>query len=95
MAEPDRQIEGQHHADGDRLAMQQSRAVAGLDLERVAESVTQVEQRADPGLALVGSDDAGGAEDAGGAGDAGAEDAAGGGDDAGKPAGCGCGCGEE
>ena len=52
------QAGGQHHAGGDRLAVQ-PRAVAGGRLDRVAERVAEVEQRALAGLALVGGDDRG------------------------------------
>ncbi len=54
----DREGEGQPHADGDRLAMQQPVRIAGEGLERMAEGVAEIEQRAGAGLlALVGRDD--------------------------------------
>src|SRR5688500_2161978 len=56
-AEANREIECEDHAEGDRLAMQQPVAKAGLGLERVAEGMTEIQQRAIPLLALVGGDD--------------------------------------
>ena len=58
-AESRREIEGEPHADGHRLAMQQRVAEAALGLERMAEGVAEIEQRALAGLALVGGDDRG------------------------------------
>ena len=43
----------QHHADGDAFAVQQAVGVAGRRLERMAESVAEIEQRADAAFALV------------------------------------------
>ena len=45
-AEPGRELEGEHHADRDRLAVEQAVGIAGGGLERVAEGVAEVEQRA-------------------------------------------------
>ncbi len=53
-----RQHRREHHADRDRFAVQQL-AVAALGFERVAERVSEIEQRALAGLALVARDDAG------------------------------------
>ena len=44
---------------GDRLAVQQPVGEAGRRLERVAEGVAEIEQRALAGLALVARDDRG------------------------------------
>ena len=57
-AEPLRQVRGQQHARPDGLAVQPV-AVAGRGLDRVAEGVAEVEQRAPPVLALVRRDDLG------------------------------------
>ena len=58
-AELGREIEGQRHAGAHRLAMQQVGAEAGLGLERMAEGMAEIEQRAQVGgLALVGGHDA-------------------------------------
>src|SRR5690349_24075285 len=54
-----REIECELHADGDSLAMQQRSAEARRRLERVAEGVAEIEQRAQSALALVGGDDRG------------------------------------
>jgi hypothetical protein len=58
-AEPElrREVEGHHHADRHRLAVQQLAAVADLGLQGVAEGVAEVEQRPGAGLALVCGDD--------------------------------------
>ena len=56
---PRREAEGERHADRHRLAVQQPVGEAGLGLERVAEGVAEIEQRALAGLALVVGDDAG------------------------------------
>ena len=64
--ELDREGEGEAHADGDRLAMQQPVGIAGKRLERMAESVAEIEQSAGAALlALVGRDDRGLGADAG------------------------------
>ena len=52
-AEPRRELEGQRHAERDRLAVQQPVGEAGRGLERMAEGVAEIEQRAVAGLALV------------------------------------------
>ena len=58
-AEPRRQVEGHRHAGADGLAVQQVGAEAGLGLQRMAEGVAEIEQRAQVGgLALVGRHDA-------------------------------------
>ena len=58
-AEPRRKVEGHRHAGADRLAVQQVAAEAGLGLQRMAEGVAEIEQRAQVGgLALVGRHDA-------------------------------------
>ncbi len=54
---PHREIERQHHAERHRLAMQQPVAKPGLGLERMAEGMAEIQQRAVAGLALVGRDD--------------------------------------
>jgi hypothetical protein len=46
------------HADGDRLAMQEPLAEARRRFQRVAEGMAEIEQRANPRLGLVGSDNA-------------------------------------
>ena len=54
----DREGEGEAHADGDGLAMEQPVGIAGIGLQGMAEGVAEIEQR--PGaalLALVGLDD--------------------------------------
>ncbi len=50
---------GHHHADGDRLAMDQPVRIAGGGLERVPESVAEIEQRPLARLAFIGGDDGG------------------------------------
>ena len=50
---------GERHAEPDRLAVQQPVGEAGRRLERVAEGVAEIEQRAVAGLALVARDDRG------------------------------------
>ena len=47
----------QHHADGDALAMEQPVGKAGRGLQRMAEGVAEIEQRALAGLALVARHD--------------------------------------
>ena len=49
----------QHHADGDALAVEQAVGEAGRRLQRMAEGVAEIEQRALAGLALVARDDRG------------------------------------
>ena len=49
----------QHHADGNAFAMEQAIGEAGCSLQRMAESMTEIEQRALAGLALVARDDRG------------------------------------
>ncbi len=52
--------EGEPHADGDGLAVQQPVGIAGEGFQRMAEGVTEIEQRAPAALlALVGDDDLG------------------------------------
>ncbi len=50
-----RELERQHHADGDCLAVDQAVRVAGGGLQRVAEGVAEVEQGALALVALVGA----------------------------------------
>ena len=57
-AEARRKVEGHHHADGHGLAMQQLVCIAAFGLQRMAEGVAEIEQRAGAGLALVLADDA-------------------------------------
>src|SRR5690242_3526449 len=53
-----REAEGERHAGGDRLAVQQPVGKAGLRLQRMAEGMAEVEQRAlAAGLALILADD--------------------------------------
>ena len=49
----------QHHADGNTFAMKQPVGKAGRGLQRVAESMAEIEQRAFAGLALVARHDRG------------------------------------
>jgi len=50
-------VEGERHAERDRLAMQQPVAEPGLGFEGMAERVAEIEERAFvAGLALVGGD---------------------------------------
>ena len=58
-AEAGREVEGERAADRDRLAVQQPVGVAGGGLERVAEGVAEVEERALALLGLVADDDRG------------------------------------
>src|SRR3546814_12243306 len=54
-----RELVREHHARGDRFTVEQAVRIAGFGLQRVAEAVAEVEQRADvPRLAHVGGDDA-------------------------------------
>ena len=46
----DRIGEGEPHADGDRLAMQQPVGIAGEGFERMAEGMAEIEQRPGAGL---------------------------------------------
>jgi hypothetical protein len=55
---PHRESGGERHAGGHRLAMQPL-AVAARGFDRVAEGMAEIEQRRDPGLALVLGDDLG------------------------------------
>ena len=57
-AEPRRQVGRHHHAAADRLAMQPG-AIAQARLDRVAEGVAEIEDRAQARLALVAGDDVG------------------------------------
>src|SRR5690606_15065006 len=54
-----REAEREAHADGHALAVQQARRVAGPGLERVAEGVAEIEERAVASLVLVARDDGG------------------------------------
>ena len=58
-AEPGREFEGERHAGGDRLAMQQAVGKAAGRLQRVAESVAEIKKRPVAGLALVARHDRG------------------------------------
>ena len=58
-AQAHRQIERQDHADGHGFAVHEGIAVAGLDLQRVAERVAQVKQGPPPRFPLVVGDDGG------------------------------------
>src|SRR6185312_7644694 len=58
MAEADREIKGEPHADRHALAMQQAIAKAAGSFERMAEGVAEIEERALAVFALVGRDDA-------------------------------------
>ena len=49
----------QHHADGNAFAVEQAVGKAGRGLQRMAEGVAEIEQRALAGLALVARDDRG------------------------------------
>ena len=53
------QFRRQHHADGNAFAVEQPVGKAGRGLQRVAESMAEIEQRAFAGLALVARDDRG------------------------------------
>src|ERR1700739_5055780 len=57
LSEFGRQAGGEHHANGHPLAMKQCAAEPGFGRQRVAEMMTEIEQRACPGLALVSCDD--------------------------------------
>src|SRR5579883_932886 len=55
----DREVEGEQHAERHRLAMQELVAEAKLGLERMAEGMTEIEERPLAALALIGRDDRG------------------------------------
>ncbi len=55
--EPSGEIEGQHHAQRHRLAMQEPAAEPGFRLQSVPEGVTEIQQRAVTLLPLVDGDD--------------------------------------
>ena len=57
--QPRRKAEGERHAGGDRLAVEQPVGEAAGRLQRMAEGVAEIEQRPVAGLALVAGHDRG------------------------------------
>ena len=53
-----REAERLHHADRNRLAMQQPAGIAGRGFQRMAECVAEIEERAHAGFGFVLGDDA-------------------------------------
>src|ERR1700757_1965479 len=58
-APPGREFEGEYHADGDRLAMQEPVGKAAGRFQGMAESVAEIKKRTLPSLALVAAHNGG------------------------------------